>query len=217
MTDGGSEPPEIVSDPDPGPAERPEGWVAGPPPPPPGRDPGIPVVDASPSGSRPRPPGGRPAAGELRDRLHARLRREPAWNLAAAAILVAYACAWLASLLRALRHEPGLSAQQRLLDLFGPGSVQWGVLMLVALGFMAAARRPAGGTDGDLGRVLPAVVLIASATVAAAAAFGVVVELANFANGIDAAFSGIVARLGALATSGAALWWAWRPGDGGDP
>jgi hypothetical protein len=36
------------------------------------------------------------------------------------------------------------------------------------------------------------------------------VELTNFGHGIDAAFTGIVARLAALPVGAAAGWWAWR-------
>ena len=193
--------------PGPGATPRPGGpWVAGPPPPP-GRDPAIPVRDAPP-GPGPRlatPPGAGRTAFDLR-----RLSREPVGVLGGAAILVAYAAAWVASLLAAVRHAPGISAQQRLLDLLGPGSVGWGVFLLVTLGLIGPTGRGLRGPERSrLHRAVARGLLVASAAAAAAAALATLVELANFGHGIDAAFAGLVSRLAALAVAGAATWWAW--------
>ncbi len=213
----GPEPTQAVPTPA-GPAGAdPGAWVAGPPPPPPGRDPAIPVVETPPAAAGARPAGARPGAARLGQAALTHLRGEPVWSLAAAAVLVAYVAAWLDAVLAAVRHQPGLTAQQRLLDLFGPGSVEWGLLLLLALGFMAAGRQLPASRGGPVTGLVPTALLVAAGTVAAAAALGFVVELANFGHGIDAAFSGIVARLAALAASGVALWWAWRAREGAAP
>ncbi len=215
MTDETTDRTELIPGPTPtvafpGPADTPRpggSWVAGPPPPPPGRDPAIPVRDAPPG---PDPRLAAPArvgrtASDLR-----RLGREPVGVLGGAAILVAYAAAWVDSLLAAVRHAPGLSAQQRLLDLLGPGSVEWGVFLLVALSLTGAAAQGLRGPERSrLRRAVARGLLVAAASAAAAGALGTLVELANFGHGVDAAFAGVVARLAAVAVAGAATWWAW--------
>lgn len=211
----GPEPTEFLPVPDQGPAAaptpeatgRPATWMAGPPPPPPGQDPAVPVRDASPRSDRPQPgpPGRRSWPGpDLRS-----LRSEPVWLLGAAGILVAYAAAWLGAVLTAVGHQPGLSGQDRVLELIGPGSVEWAVILLVGLGLTAGARHVAADrTSGPLRHLVVTTMLVATAAVAGAALLGAVVELADFGHGVDRAFTGIVDRLGALAVAGPALWWA---------
>ena len=224
MTDETAEPTEILSGPSPtvqfpapprpepeDPREPPGAWVAGPPPPPPGQDPAIPVRDAP---SSPPGPGAYPAPPAAPNRQRRagveRLAGEPVERLGAAAILVAYAITWLQALILTVRHQPGLSAQQRLLDLLGPGSIEWGVVLLLALGLATAARRRDPDRPGPLHDMVGLGLLAATGSVLAAAGLGLLVELANFGNGIDAAFAGLVARLGALVVAAAAMWWAWQ-------
>lgn len=226
MTDETADPTEILNRPDPTvsfpapPASTPgagvpggdgAAWMAGPPPPPPGQDPAIPVRDAPPDlrgpGAFPGPP---PAPGRRRTAGIDQLCREPVQLIGAAAILVAYAFTWLEALILAVRHQPGLTAQQRLLDLFGPGSIEWGVVLLLALGLVSLAGHPEPDRPGRLRDGVGLGLLAATGAVLSAAGLGLLVELANFGNGIDAAFAGIVARLGALAVAGAAFWWAWQ-------
>lgn len=226
MTDETADPTEILNRPDPTvsfpapPAPDPGAdvtgedsgaWMAGPPPPPPGQDPAIPVRDAAPNPPGPGVfPGPPPTPRRRRPAGIDQLSREPLPLIGAAAILVAYAFTWLEALILAVRHQPGLSVQQRLLDLFGPGSIEWGVVMLLALGLVSLAGRPEPGRPGPLRGAVGVGLLVATGGVLAAAGLGSMVELANFGNGIDTAFAGIAARLGALVVAGAAFWWAWQ-------
>lgn len=217
MTDPTADPTEITAGPAPtvsfsaGPGRA---WMTGPPPPPPGQDPAVPVLDPPP------PPGAGRGPGRSAWRL-GDLARQPPGLLGAAAILVAYGSAWLASLLSAVRHQPGLPAQQRMLDLLGPGSMAWGAILLLAVALATLAGAP---SDAGTARARPGLpgtgavgtgavgtgLLVATGGATVAALLGILVELANFGHGIDAAFTGIVGRIGAAAVSGAALWWARR-------
>lgn len=128
--------------------------------------------------------------------------------LAGAAVVVAFALGGLYSLLVALRHQPGLTGQQRALDLFSSGSLEWAAILLFATG-LVAARRPSRPEEPVAGVVLTG--LVVSAVLATLAlGCGLFVELTNFGQGIDAAFAGIIARLAAVPITLVAGWWAWQ-------
>ncbi|MBV9659724.1 MAG: hypothetical protein JO337_01055, partial [Acidimicrobiales bacterium] len=97
---------------DPGP------WITGPPPPPPGS----PRPDWA---ERLRGLGARVKGPELP------LVSEPPFLIAGAAILVAYGLGWVNAILTAVRHQPGWSARDRALLLFGVGSVEWAAIVLL--------------------------------------------------------------------------------------
>jgi hypothetical protein len=135
--------------------------------------------------------------------------------IAAASVLVAYAFGWLYALLIAVRHQPGLTGQQRALDLFSIGSVDWSAIVLLGAGLVAVGRRlELGRSDQPPEVVVTGLILtgllVAAALTVAAALCGVLVELTNFGHGIDAAFSGLIARLAAIPMAAAAGWWVWH-------
>ena len=55
---------------------------------------------------------------------------------------------------------------------------------------------------------LPAGLFLAGAAVVVSAAIGILVELTNFGNGIDAAFAALIGYVAVLLAGGAATWWA---------
>jgi hypothetical protein len=139
-----------------------------------------------------------------------RLRREPVWLLAAAAIVVAYAAAWIDAVLTALQHQPGVDARVRLLELSAPGSFDWSAIILLGVALMAAGRHLSGPARAPLAELAGRGLQVAAVAVAGAAVLGILVELADFGHGVDAAFIGIIGRLGVLAVAGATAWWAWQ-------
>jgi hypothetical protein len=146
------------------------------------------------------------------------------WILASAAILAAFFVAWFAGILLSFRHEPGFTGRARTLQFFEPGSVFWGVAVLVALTLRELGRRfdpvptdtSSETTPGATARkarlveVLPVGLLVAAAGVCLSAVVGILVELTNFGNGIDTSFSGLFTYLAVLGLGGAAMWWAYR-------
>jgi hypothetical protein len=144
--------------------------------------------------------------------------------LASAAIVVAFFIAWLAGILLSFRHEPGFTARARILQFFSPGSLFWGVGVLVALTLQELGRRfdpvsaatpsatasAAAARKARLAEFLPVGLLAAAAGVCVSAVVGILVELSNFGNGIDASFSGLITYLAVLGLGGAATWWAYK-------
>jgi hypothetical protein len=132
------------------------------------------------------------------------------WVLGAAAIVVAIAVAWLADLLRTFEHAPGMTAQQRVLTLFGIGEILWAVAVLLGASLLAAGRRfeIATPSPNALRHWTTLGILGASAVVGVFAAFNVVVELTNFGHGIDQAFSALIGYLAVIPIAGAAGWWS---------
>jgi hypothetical protein len=193
-----------VSEPDPG-------WLAGPPPPPPNPSEGEPA----PRSAYPRPgatqPMSSPLAGGHQRVTLANLKNGSPWVLGAASVPVALAAVWLSDILLTFRHAPRETAQDRLLSLFGVGSVAWAVAVLLAAALLAAGRRfELGAASPALRELATLGVLAASVAVAACAAVDVLVELGNFGHGIDAAFSGLIGYLAVLPLAVAAGWWAFR-------
>jgi hypothetical protein len=139
---------------------------------------------------------------------------------------VAFFVAWFAGILLSFRHLPGLSGRARVLQFFTPGSPFWGVAVLVALTLQGLGRRfdpipaaspsdtrpPAAARQARLAELLSVGLLAAAAAVCLSAAVGILVELTNFGNGIDAAFSGLITYLAVLGLGGAATWWAYKQG-----
>jgi multisubunit Na+/H+ antiporter MnhF subunit len=205
-------------------------WAAGPPPPPPS--------DADPTASLPGSQSGHDGGGSgpasstssahhwrpgrhrspvsggttaLKAGVSDLTHRSP-WVLGAGAVLVALVLTWLASAVLAFRHAPGTTSQERVIQFFAPGALDWGVAVLLGVALVAAGRRfdmRMAGPDAlrdavSLGLCLMALV------VGVSAAIDVLVELTNFGHGIDVAFSGLLAHAAALPLAAVAAWWAER-------
>lgn len=145
----------------------------------------------------------------LKSRVRDLKQRSP-WVLASAAILLAFAATWLASILLAFRHDPFETGQERVLEFFTPGSIVWAVAVVLAVGLLAAGRRFDTAATAAVGfnEAMPTALLLAACVVAVSAAIDVLVELSNFGHGVDAALSGLLAYLAALPLGVAAAWWA---------
>jgi hypothetical protein len=147
-----------------------------------------------------------------------------AWMLASAAILVAFVVAWFAGILLSFRHQAGLTARERILEFFAPGTLAWAIAVLLALALFEVGRRsdpipPADPTEtvSDAQRrkkrfteLLPFGLFLAAAAVTVSAFVGVLVELTNFGNGIDQAFSSLISYLALVILGGAATWLAFK-------
>jgi hypothetical protein len=134
------------------------------------------------------------------------------WVLASAAVLLLFGVGWLASILTAFRHDPGLAGRDRLLALFAPGSMQWALAIVLAVALLAAGRRFGEGSAGvlPLDEMLPSGLLLASVAVGASAAIDLLIELTNFGNGIDAALAGFIGYGAVLPLAAVSAWWAYR-------
>jgi hypothetical protein len=147
-----------------------------------------------------------------------------AWMLASAAILLAFVVAWFAGILLSFRHDAALTARERVLEFFAPGSLAWAIAVLLALALFEVGKRadpvpPADPTEpvSDATRrkkrfaeLLPFGLFLAAAAVTVSAIVGVLVELTNFGNGIDQAFSSLIGYLALVLLGGAATWLAFR-------
>lgn len=191
----------------------PGGWVAGPPPPPPGADPSVPVVGSRGPRARIHWSFGRgrllPAADDLDRALWRYIPGESVWVLAAVAILVTYALAWVDAFLAALRHVAvPIPGQDRALALFAPGSIGYAGLLLLAVLVIDVGRF--FGRRSSMERAALTSLAVASAVLVLAALARIIIELTYFGHGIDAALSGIVHDLVAVAIAVAAAIGAWR-------
>lgn len=140
------------------------------------------------------------------------LRGHSPWVLGAVAILVAFATVWFADLVLAFRHAPGITSQDRVLQFFAPGSIDWGVAILLAVCLVAAGRRFDLGTAArsTLHDALSLGLFLAAGVVGASAAIDLLVELTNFGHGIDAALSGLISYAAVLPLASVSAWWAHR-------
>jgi multisubunit Na+/H+ antiporter MnhF subunit len=138
-------------------------------------------------------------------------RRSP-WVLAAGSVLVGLVITWLASALLAFRHAPGTTSQERVIQFFAPGALDWGVAALLGVALLAAGRRfdmRMAGPDALRDAVSLGLCLM-SLAIGVSAAIDVLVELTNFGHGIDAALSGLLVHGAALPLAAVAAWWAER-------
>jgi hypothetical protein len=147
-----------------------------------------------------------------------------AWHLASAAILVAFVVSWFAGILLSFRHTPGLTARGRILQFFAPGTLGWALAVLLAIALFEVGRRvdpipsadPAETVSSAQRRkrrfvgLLPLGLFLAGAAVTVSALVGVLVELSNFGNGIDAAFSSLLSFLALVGIGAAETWLAFR-------
>jgi hypothetical protein len=144
--------------------------------------------------------------------LEGHLRAESPWMLGSAALLLALLAYWADSILLAFQHAPGMTGQDRVLQLLTPGSFGWaaGVLLAVALHCAGRHFELAPSEPGPLHSRLPGFLLAAAIAALVAAALDVLVELANFGHGIDRALAGLLGYLGVIGLAGATAWWAHR-------
>jgi hypothetical protein len=132
--------------------------------------------------------------------------------LGSGAVLVAFAVSWFAGILLSFRHASGFTARERILQFFEPGSLEWAVAILLAVALFALGRRfePVPSHKSRATELLPEGLFLAGAGVVVSSAVGVLVELTNFGNGIDAAFSQLITYLAILLIGAAATWWAFK-------
>lgn len=186
-------------------------WLAGPPPPPPDHD------GAGPAGSHPGE-GDRglaahsPLSRETWDSTLAQVRAESPWMLASASVLIALGAYWVSSLVAAFEHGHHLTAQDRALRVFAPGSVVWVLGAVLAVALYAAGRRfevpPA--RSGPIRSTLAMALVLAGVAAVASAAMSLLVELANFGNGLATALAGLIGYAGTLVLAAAVAYWANR-------
>ncbi len=156
-------------------------------------------------------PTGKPAGASAATSVLTEVRDQSLWDLGAAAILVGFALGWLGAILLSFRHLPGLTGRARILQFFQPAAVSWSLASLVAVTLFALGRKfePSSSRESRLVDVLPLGLVLAGAAVMVSAAIGVLVELTNFGNGIDLAFSGLISYAGTFIIGTATTWWAY--------
>lgn len=192
-------------------------WITGPPPPPPEPEEAPTVAMGA---EAPQPGPSRPTGWDWREQMRVVAIRargmapnqltDSLYLLGAGAILVAFVLGWVDAVLLAVRHQPGLTAQDRALGLFSIGTVVWAVILLLGTALVAVGRRLDMSVSPRAAELVLTGLILASALTVAAAVFAILVDLTNFGHGIDAAFSDIMARLAAGPVAAAAGWWAWR-------
>ena len=140
------------------------------------------------------------------------VRAHSVWFLGSAAILVAFTLAWFAGILLSFRHAPGFTGRERILQFFQPASLTWALAVLVALTLFALGRRfdPPPPEKSWAVEFLPIGLFLAGASVVVSSFIGVLVEISNFGNGIDAAFAGLIGYVAILGIGAAATWWAFK-------
>jgi hypothetical protein len=137
---------------------------------------------------------------------------ESPWILGSTGLLVALAGYWIAGVLLAVQHAPGMTGQERVLHLLAPGDFAWAAGAILALALHSAGRRfeLAPSNPSAFREKLPALLLTACLASALCAVLDAVVELANLGHGIDRALAGLVAYLAVSVLAGLAAWWAHR-------
>ena len=198
--------PPAAAGPPPDSAGAPPGATAGAPPPP------------LPPPPPPPPPGPPPhrvalAAGTAAAKsAFKEVKAHSPWVLASATIVIAFVVDWFAGIVLSFRHAPGLSGRARILQFFSPGTLAWAIAVLVGLALWVIGRRfdPVPPPKSRLSELIPVGLFLAAAVVAVSALIGVLVELSDFGNGIDAAFSGLIGYLSVFGIAAAAVWWAFK-------
>lgn len=204
--------------------EQPEPWLAGPPPPPPGSDPSGPGQSSTsgPTGAGGSNPGSSDSAGTAWSSTLSGakegmigglsvLHNGSVWLLGAGAILVAFIITWMANVIEAFRHGPGIDSQYRIMQFFSPGSIDWGVGILLAVALLAVGRHldPPKSEGAGHHSLITLAAFLAAGAVAASAVIDVLVELTNFGNGIDDALAGLISYLAVIPLGLVAAWWAF--------
>jgi len=205
-------------------------WAAGPPPPPPSEadaTASLPGRESEPDGRGAGPASSASSAHHWRPGRHRStagggttalkagvtdLTRRSPWVLGAGAVLAAVVLTWFASALLAFRHSPGTTSQERVIQFFAPGALDWGVAVLFGVALLAAGRRfdmRMAGPDSLRDAVSLGLCLMALA-VGVSAVIDVLVELTNFGHGIDVALSGLLAHAATVPLAAVAAWWAER-------
>jgi len=140
----------------------------------------------------------------------AELQSHSPWVLGSAATLLAFAVGWFAGILLSFRHLGGYTARDRILQFFAPGTLAWALAILLAVALFAFGRRLEAAQDrrSHLTDLLPGGLFLAGVAVMVSALIGVLVELTNFGNGIDAAFASLIQYLAIFAIGAADTWWA---------
>jgi hypothetical protein len=130
--------------------------------------------------------------------------------LGSAAILLTFAIAWFAGILLSFRHLHGYTSRERILQFFAPGSLASALAILLAVALFAFGRRleEKPVRKSRLTDLLPGGLFLAGVAVMVSAGIGVLVEITNFGNGIDAAFASLLEYLAVFAIGGAETWWA---------
>ena len=185
-------------------------WLAAPPPPPP---------DEEGAAAHPGTAGGEgehgPAthsnlAGKRRQLSAAQVRAESPWMLASGGVIVALASYWIASFVTAFQHGHHITAQERILRVFAPGTLVWVLGAVLAVALYSAGRRfqvpPVPG--GPLRAALAMALVLAGAAAVASAAISLVVELTNLGHGIATGLAGVIGYAGTLVLAGALAYWA---------
>ena len=185
-------------------------WLAAPPPPPPDEE-----GAAAPTGTA----GAEgehglaihsPLAGKRRQLSAAHVRAESPWMLASGGVIVALASYWIASFVAAFQHGHHITAQDRVLRAFVPGTLVWVLGAVLAVALYSAGRRfqvpPVPG--GPLRAALAMALVLAGAAAVASAAISLVVELTNLGHGIATGLAGLIGYAGTLVLAGALAYWA---------
>lgn len=185
-------------------------WLAAPPPPPP---------DEEGAAAHPGTAGAEgehglathsPLAGKRRQLSAAHVRAESPWMLASGGVIVALASYWIASFVAAFQHGHHITAQERILRVFAPGTLVWVLGAVLAVALYSAGRRfqvpPVPG--GPLRAALAMALVLAGAAAVASAAISVIVELTNLGHGIATGLAGLIAYTGTLVLAGALAYWA---------
>jgi hypothetical protein len=138
------------------------------------------------------------------------LDKEPPWLVAAAAVVVAFALDWLGHIVLALGEPSGVPVSVRMTDFFSPGSIEWGLGVILGLALLAIGRlrRPDPGSSGGLAHMVHIGLLAASGVVALSGLIDGLTVLTNFTPGADYVFSQLFSYIGAIVLGAAASLWA---------
>jgi len=134
------------------------------------------------------------------------------WVLASGAILVTFSLGWVAAILLAFRHQPGLTGRDRVVQFFAPGSLIWALAIVLAVSLLSVGHRldPIAARKSDTGESLPLALFLAAGVVGVSAVIDLLVELTSFGSGIDVALSSLIGYAAVLPIAAATGWWALK-------